>query len=468
MSVYPRITIKGVLTTRSNLHLGTGQEEIGADQTLFNQHCLDFNGNPYIPASSLRGYLRQIISEQLDENTVNELFGLARQHTDAEEMGNSGLIRIQDCRWDSGVYDEMLISQTSIDPVTATAKHHHLSTHAIVPSNSRFLVHIELDKANEQQLTYILQALQTFGEQNKGKLGKGKSTGQGACDWLLNEKGVKVLSKEVLKEWLVSENYANARNKRNRKKLETYFIEPKELNIFSIVPFNTSYKKITLLLKANSPILINDPHAVEKRKKDNQDSDKQQPKLIFKQQSKQAIIPGSTLKGWTRARGRRIVLTLLNNQQDKQNIEIIADNLLDEIFGSTQQQSHIYFEDAKVAIDESNIHLQTFTAIDRFTGGVKEGALYNVEAIWPDKPFLAQIQQTTELKDWMKLLMLYILRDSMEGDLVLGWGKSKGYGRVQLSLAEHQDWSSLYNSIKPTDLEQWDNDLQQKLKGGNI
>ncbi len=468
MSDYKRIIITGILTTQSNFHIGTGKEETADDQTLFNQLCLDNKGNPYIPASSLRGYLRNIILNQLGDNAVSDLFGLARQASNNTEMGKCGLIRIHDCRWDSGKYDKELISQTSIDPVTGAAKHHHLSTHAIIPAKSRFIVHIELDNANDQHLKNLHKALQTFNENNKGKLGKGKSTGQGECHWALDEKGIKVLTSDKLKEWLKpaptkpNKKYKKKDNIKPEKLLAEYF---EELDIESIAPFKSKQSTITIRLKADSPILINDPHAVKKREADNKTADKQQPKLMFKQQSKQAIIPGSTLKGWVRARGRRIILTLLNAPQKGQDKEKIADSLLDNIFGSTQQQSYLYFNDAKVEFVEDDIHPQTFTAIDRFTGGVKDGALYNVEAIWPENHFLAQLQQVKKLQGWMKLLMLYILRDSMEGDLVLGWGKSKGYGRLQLDFVEYSGWDDLYSSIDKTELERWDNELQQKLQG---
>ena len=463
MSDYKRVMITGVLITKENFHIGTGGEDTHTasskpvdgeepateiTETNFNQLCLDHKGKPYIPASSLRGYLRHVILNQLGDDAVKSLFGLARQHKDKEEMGNSGLVRIQDCCWDSAGYDVLLNSQTSIDPVTTTAKHHQLSTHAVIPPDSRFTVHIELDNASEEQVRQILQALQTFGEEHNGKLGKGKSTGQGECYWLLGEKGVQGLSKKSLKKWL--------NNEKKQRSLESYF---GALDIASTLGFNTPYTKQTLLLTLNSPLLINDPQAVNKREQDKTNSD-ETADLIFKQQNNQVIIPGSTLKGWARA--RRILLTLL---QKPLETEKIADYLLDQIFGSTQQQSRLYFNDAKVGFKESEIHLQTFNAIDRFTGGVKDGALYNVEAIWSQQAFSVQLHQIKELEDWMKLLLLYILRDSMEGDLILGWGKSKGYGRMQLSLADYSSWEEFYQSIEPADLQRWDSDLQEKLKG---
>ncbi len=481
MTHFMRVILKGVITTQANFHIGTGKEEINDEQQSFNQLCLDSEGNPYIPASSLRGYLRHVISQHAS-SSENKLFGLARQDSNSVETGNSGALRIYDCSWDSDKNNSQLISQTSIDPITATAKHHQLSTHAVIPPDSRFKVHLELDKVSEQEISVLLKALNTLSKANKGKLGKGKSTGQGECHWQLDENGLTVLTAEQLRAWLklkqTNRKYTKKLNIKPERKLSDFF-QPKEL---SVEAFPLATTTINFQLKADSPLLINNPQAVLQREKENKKieafnktvaKDQQktllaESKLIYIQKNNKSIIPGSTLKGWVRARARRILLTLLDNKTDNLGNETWVDELMGQLFGSTQQQGCIGFDDATVEITEQDEHQQTFTAIDRFTGGAKGGALYKVEAIWPKNSFKGQIHYPADkLQGWMKLLLLYILKDSMEGDLVLGWGKSKGYGRLTLEQIEDKNWEQLYPTLNPTDLEQWDNALQQKLTGGS-
>lgn len=331
----------------------------------------------------------------------------------------------------------------------------------------------EFDHASMQHLQAILQALQTLGKSNQGKLGQGKSRGQGEMLW--QQSSLQILTKSNLKKWLNQ----NTRNKKTRaykkqkaeKKLHSYFLnasqlpEIKEL-LDNVCAYSTNLQSLNILLYAQSPLLINDPHAVKLRA---QQAETHPPDLIYRFENNQAIIPGSTLKGWARARCRRILLTIIDNHSeihgDFSVAEKIADSLLQTMFGSTATEGCLAFNNARVAVKQPETHPQTFNAIDRFSGGVKDSALYKVEAIWPEKPFAAQLQyQYQKLSDWMKLLLLYLIKDAMQDDLVLGWGKSKGYGRLRLSLAEYPDWDSLYPIFKPKELQQWDNALQQALK----
>jgi len=55
MTKYKRIILTGTLTTQSNFHIGTGDEEVEKDDNgeivgTYNAICLDVNNKPYIPA----------------------------------------------------------------------------------------------------------------------------------------------------------------------------------------------------------------------------------------------------------------------------------------------------------------------------------------------------------------------------------------------------------------------------------
>ena len=202
----------------------------------------------------------------------------------------------------------------------------------------------------------------------------------------------------------------------------------------------------------------------------------------FMREGNQAIIPGSTLKGWVRARCRKILLTLLTKdhatlEHEQTILSKTADELLNQLFGSTNQRGIITFHSAKAEFSEANdnektdIHQQTFIAVDRFTGGVKDGALFSVEAIWAKKPFQGEISyDESKLKNWMKLLLLFVLRDAMQGDLVLGWGKSRGYGQLTLSTEQYADWQAISEQLDEKQLQlqlqQWQVELDDQLANG--
>lgn len=475
--------LTGILTTRSNFQIGTGELESPEDKQdpSFNSLCLDASErqNPYIPASSVRGYLRSIIEKQESEAVSNTLFGMGRQKSEAKDSGNIGLIRIYDALWDNNQADYSLkkISQTSIDPISNTAKQHQLLSHAIVPPESCFKLTIELDNVTQQQLSLLLKALNTLEKEYGGKLGKAKTSGQGEISWQLNK--LDILSQQNFLEWLdfkhhqpLTEFYQN-------------YLEIPEIKALvedsANIYINDSTKQTTLYLNATSPILINDAEACkaeikrreEKNKQIESENKEQQgllfiPDLLFMQNKDSAIIPGSTIKGWVRARCRRILLTLINNEEQKP--ETNPDEILNQLFGSTEQQGLIEFNTATAQFTQNDIHQQTFTAIDRFTGGAKDGALYQVEAIWPQQAQFELTIRYQKIKEgWMKLLLLFVMRDAMEGGLQLGWGKSKGYGRLVVSTNDHNNWQTFYKEhcdelrLEQETLKQWQDDLQKQL-----
>ncbi|MGH8498417.1 MAG: RAMP superfamily CRISPR-associated protein, partial [Methylococcales bacterium] len=521
----------------SNLHIGSGEEKSIADEeSLYNEWVVDANGLPYIPASSLRGWLRSRI-ENLD--ICKKLFGLARQKAESDDAGNSGHARIYDALINREHPMARILSRTSIDPLTAAAKEHHLASHRVIEPGAEFSVHIELDHPEKAESEALLGALAGFGTASDWRLGQGKSIGQGKLSWQLGE--VRVLRKENLKQWLRKSSIAASRPQQRRaryRKLDVFDrMEHNQnalLDFFKVETFSVQYPlskwdSRELALQVESPILINDPERVKAREKQyeilksellgdktpqsfeelkqridasisllkdfddprwvceirshlvafrthcdkcedphnktvlkelfdqvlNQFHKPNLPDEMYMRHRQGACIPGSTLKGWVRGQCRKILLTLQDVKDDK-----TVDGMLNEIFGDTDRDpQRVRFDDALSDVDEEKeLHAQTFNAVDRFTGGVKPGALFNVEAIWP-KAFRGTIHYRAErLEDWMKILLLYVLRDAEEGDLVLGWGKSKGYGRLTL-----KPMFKYLDSLHESTLELWHDLLLHRL-----
>lgn len=498
MSDYRRIIITGTLTTQSNLHIGSGEEQSWGDgeeapslgEKKGSSNIVvgrETGGQPYIPASSLRGYLRSEIS---DPTLRQAIFGLGRQPTESAETGNVGHLRLYDAHLLVGEWSTDHISRTRIDPLTQAAKEHHLSTHEVIPPGTGFDLTLELDDSTEEEVKALLQALASLGENTPGgQLGKGKSIGQGRMVWRLSE--IRGLSKENLKRWLQpppAEKPGNKKGKRAKStetnksfSCDTCFVSEyfDDLTNYFIKALDSAtgssasvWNTIVFSLNAHSPILINDPERVKQRQQalkkgqagqkstDSRAEKETSPDAIYRRHQGQVCIPGSTLKGWLRAHCRRILLTILSSAEEaeEQNIDL----LLASLFGSTDEgRGILQFEDALADIDgEKDLHPQTFIAVDRFTGGAKAGALYNVEAVWPQKPFSGKLHYRKEkLQAWMKMLLLYALRDAMEGDLVLGWGKSRGYGRLTL-----EPVGMALDRYSEEQLTAWQEALQERLK----
>lgn len=462
---YYRVRLTGSLRTLSELHIGSG-ELIKKDappssteerKSEVSTVLVDADGKPYIPASTLRGFLRS----QLSKEQAEVLFGYANQSE--EGMGMSGLVRIYDARWQSysAAYDAEnqveppTITRTSIDPVTQTAKQHSLYSQEFVPIHTCFTVELEIDQRltalrtdhacadleelDETLIQALLNALAGF---NKDSLGQGKSVGLGRLEWKLDTLAAITLAQ--LKTW------AQAKNK---LALETCY-QSIQAQFNTQVPLATDWQLVPFQLQATAPLLINNPDDTEAK-----NEEVGAPKQIFLKRlgvTNQAVIPASTLKGWCRAQCRRILLTLTQNKQ----VDTV-DSLLQQLFGSTDQVGVLRFYDATVSYTEGDIHLQTFNAVDRFTGGVKEGALYSVKALYPKTTFEGQVAYQGTLDLWMQWLLLLVWRDAEEGDLVLGSDKAKGYG--QLILKGFKQGAQAYFAKHQAILQLGANELAQKL-----
>lgn len=456
---YRRIIITGCLKTRSELHIGTGDEEKksyftpqGEEPLTINTVLLNAKQQPYIPASTLRGYLRS----QIDDAAIGELlFGYARQSEDANQ-NHMGALRAYDAQSTLDRETFHKISRTAIDNVTGTAKRHCLATHETIPVDTVFEVRLELDGKNEKPLTQqhidaLLNALETFNAESGGQLGKGKSTGQGCLMWKCLK--VQALTEEVFKTWLMA---AEA------EPINKYFkdLDPQTPDAISAPK---SRQSIEFQLHTDSPLLVNNPHDADLQRKYNPDTPKDERQklvnLVFLQRGTDlAVIPGSTIKGWFRAHCRRILLTLTQGQQETK-----VDALIQQLFGSDASASLLRFTDAVARISDKDRRTQTFNAVDRFTGGVKDTALYSATGVWLAKNccFTASILYPNDekLEGWMKLLLLFAWQDAQQGDLVLGWGKSKGYGRLTLKTNDNswQVW------LDDPNIEQWEHDLHTAL-----
>lgn len=387
--------------------------------------------------------------------------------SDDQPTGRRGALRFYDApvklQYNSYLHD---VTRTSIEPVTGAAKQNHLSTHRLVDAYRPFEVFLALDvfdiqkPITTQEYQALLTLLQTLSHL---QLGKGKSVGQGCIEWKLTH--VDSWSLQNLGKWLT-------RNLQETKDGFTDYI-PLSNQAVSIPLSNKKsetlfpvWLKETFQLHpiANSPLLINDPYAEDVKNQAGDDGFDH----AFLRDKHLAIIPASTLKGWFRAQCRRILLTLCHQNVgalEKSHYQHI-DQLLGEIFGSTTAgQSLIRFYDASLRFNEDDCHEQIFNAVDRFTGGVKDSALYNVKALRTEKPFQAEVTYHPALKEkgWANLLLFFVWRDAEEGDLVLGWGKSKGYGRLLLK-DQKGGWKAWLDKHPASQWQQWETELQQKLQ----
>lgn len=428
---WKRAKLTGTLTVTSPLHIGDGNTEprnnASGDEVLENSICRDAHGKPYIPASTLRGALKALFKSGVQKNTLFGYSGLGNQN------GQMGALRCYDATSSKQIDpDKDKISRTKINSYLGTAEQHHLFTTQVVPVGFTFSIQIELDDVSETNISCLIAAIELLNESGNG-LGRGKRTGKGRLSWTLDN--LDVIDQEQIKHWLTSESSALT------WKAVTHFPQADYEHCVSLAQQTIDFK-----IKFNSPWLINDPSLVNKNKNTPESTE---PNLEFSRQGDKALLPATSLKGWLRNRGLKILHTLLDSHR---NAEQIANAWVEEAFGNTQKASWITISDALSSSPVVDGQVHSFNAIDRFTGGVKDKALYFVRAAPPcEVTGLFGITSFDDLTDWRLALLLLILRDAMEGDLVLGWGKAKGFGQASLSLSidshTFESWEQIKNHL---------------------
>ena len=453
---YARVRISGTLICKSDLHVGDGDlepfkkflcsnnkqqanEEKEKEAGSYNTVCKDHKQLAYIPGSTLRGSLAAFLEKGNED--VKKLFGYeesAGEDRDGKRL--AGKVRVFDAHiaksidTDSGKmpywnpHNGTFIGHgIALDNVTGTAEKGKLFRYELVPAGTQFAVEVEADHLTKAEIAKLLGLLARWNGTAETAIGKGASKGYGRVEW--KNPRVRVLTANALQQWAANNT------------LDAPYFEFAAILPGNVAELLTQQKpkqhEFVIRILPQSPLLCNEPGFVT-------DAD-QAPDLVFQARNGKAIIPGTTLAGVARARGRKILMTLLHQANPKAALNDIAeqaDALIKQLFGSQERKSALEFSDATDTATQP--HAQYFNAIDRFTGGVKDGALFNVIA--------AQCNtlgtETCSLNsgrmpkdgDWWKGLLLFIVRDAIEGELAVGWGKGKGYGSFTVAI-EYQGLS---------------------------
>lgn len=441
MSQYMRVIIEGWLHCLSDVHPGSGlvgERAKEGKEANYNEIVLDARRRPYVPASSLRGYLSQHL---VDRSQHLALFG---------DTGQMGKLRVYDARLgEEDAWVETRRARTAIDAVTRTAKENHLFNDILVPRNTRFALRLELDEIKtgvaKEELNALLDTLSSLNDGNPlARLGKGKSHGRGQLRW---EKGrVSTLGDEAFAAWLESDDDLEQAG------WQEYDYEGQ---------YETSVGSWKIDYVFHSPVLVNDPAIVEPKSKSHPEDDK--PDMRFMRTADGSLlVPGSSLKGMFRAHARRILLTMGGSAAP-------AEALLGELFGSSEGMGVLIWYDALATFKEQDIHQQTIIAIDRFTGGVQQGAMLNLEAVKVERATSA-LAFRKHLSGWQRALWLLLMRDAMEGDLAIGWGQARGFGAFELEITRNgKRCSSLGDWLEDQDQARLEADfkaLEDALNGG--
>lgn len=167
------------------------------------------------------------------------------------------------------------------------------------------------------------------------------------------------------------------------------------------------------------------------------------------------FLPGSSLKGTLRSYAERVARSVKPDGRDEWCCNPFGEHACGKrheekkkltpaqryadscvacrIFGHTRLGSHLLVSDAYPSRDEPVLEQRDGVAIDRISGAVSAGP-FNLEVVTR-----GTFQTTLVLRNfqlWQVGLLAVTLRDLNDGLAPIGFGKSKGFGRVSLTYCQ--------------------------------
>lgn len=146
------------------------------------------------------------------------------------------------------------------------------------------------------------------------------------------------------------------------------------------------------------------------------------------------ILSGTSLTGALRARAFKIAQLIAPDTVEGQKA---AGGLIDGMFGADMETvrepkaSRMLVREHSVRNVE-NMSVQNRVSIDRFTGGTRDGALFNEQPLFGDAQSVVTVDLQLEKPQEHEIgLLLLLLKDLWNGDLPLGGEISVGRGRLR-------------------------------------
>ncbi len=438
-SILERWVITGTLTLKTPANFSSGENDGAVDMPVLRDET---DGMPFIPGTSIAGALRNYLREReigyggdSDNNDREKnlystlLFGAKRGE---EEGRQSPLITFDAPGRPSGFE---LRDGVKIDGSTRTAAENCKFDFELLSEGSTFDLKFELIIGGQDDRQKLVTALVTalYGlEKEDIFLGMRKTRGFGRCfasRWSV--KKYNMANPEEWLAWLACERKGYGVS--DVSPLEaSYILEAVNEKGITLLPDNRECASLHAEFFLDGSVMIrsgfgetgNEPDMVHLCTSDAKGKDV-------------PVIPGTSWAGVLRHRAERIVMTLGGNDPDKAKI-------IDEIFGPSKIEEGDEPWASRLSVGESRINggslslIQSRIKIDRFTGGVYGGALFEEKPVFGNKDSVVALDlmlkffsDDKEDRDSQIGLILLLLKDLWTGNLPLGGESSIGRGRLK-------------------------------------
>lgn len=441
--------LRGKLLLESPLLIGCGAQG-NVDLPVLK----DAKGIPYIPGTSLGGVLRHYFRERLGADfNLEQIESFWGSEKASESRLQSSLFVYDLHPMDNGNVNVVVRDGVALNELGVAQDKKKYDYEIVEPGAAfDFRAEIVLREAFDQNvflriIAFIMSSL----ENGEIALGAMTTKGFGRCRLEEGECRVFDFSKERdALSWL-------ARDIQNGQKvdLKSFVASKKTSGDFAA--------KISLSLK--SSLIV---RSYSSRPED--------PDAVHINSGGHPVLPGTSIKGAIRARAERIMKTLGGNQNDLKNLFGWVSE--DGKAATDKCRSRFIVEESLMFESEISKEQQTRIKIDRFTGGVIDGALFNSMPVWSkdtETPTLTISLRVHKCEEWEAGLMMLIIKDLWNGDLPIGGEKAIGRGvfsGVSVDIDFKGDSykiarkdSALHIQGQKTDMEKWVTAFGDRCKG---
>jgi len=417
-----RWVVTGEMRLETAAHLG-GEGDAAVDMVVLRDPK---DGVPLLPGTSLAGALRGHLADVLggyrstEHKKVAELFGAAR----SDDAGSQSPLIVFDSLGtlpDNMAYE--IRDGVAIDPATGTAETHKKFDFEILPAGTCFPIRVELilgDLKKESSLIGLLVAALDGLTEGDIALGMRRSRGLGTVrvhDWKAIRHDLTTCNGWL--GWLTSDHEKPIGDHVAGHGSAAEAIQA-ACPTLTIEKFEDQRRRllVDLELELTGDLLVRSPA-----------TDAGAPDAVHLHSAGKPVLPGTGLAGALRAQALRIARLVRERHND-------ADLWVDRIFGPRLQAEDGDDQNkkavaSKLRIAESFIEngaerRQTRIAVDRFTGGVVQGALFDEQVqVGGNLKVRFDLREPTDAETGLLLLML---KDLLSGDIPIGGAVSVGRG----------------------------------------
>lgn len=411
--------LKGCVENITPLHIGSGNDNDSDMDILRNS-----DGIPFIPATSFVGILLHLIGSSVPDEIRNQdawkwFWGYSEERDVEKEkkvMGYGSRFQCSDLNMifqDSELFSVVIRDGLKIDNTRNMAVDKGKFDYELLESGSRFDLNIELSYEDSDK-KFVEKMIHTI---------ISCATGSGICIGKMTNAGFGQIH---LVPDSITLYHFDFREKSDALAWLYQDFSKKRATSIQTLPAQYEFQSTVFRIKAKFKL----KHSMIIR---SYSADPNDPDAVHLKCGNRHIIPGTSLKGAIRARAERIANTI-NPSKTKQ--------LMDELFGMVDPgQPETRAKKGKVKIREVVLtdylsEKQTRIQIDRFTGGVIDGKLFETMPIFSNNDshgfeveMTVPVSNSSQGNEDVGLgLLLLVLKDLWSGDLAVGGEKNVGRG----------------------------------------